>query len=80
MQYDLSIIIAHFRPKDLENNPLIKTINEINNQKNQYEIEIIIADDGSLYNYPFQENYSTINNSVHQTGRCQLEPLLTPLE
>lgn len=62
MQYDLSIIIAHFRPKDLENNPLIKTINEINNQKNQYKIEIIIADDGSLYNYPFQENYSTINN------------------
>ena len=62
MQYDLSIIIAHFRPKDLENNPLIKTINEINNQKDKYKIEIIIADDGSLYNYPFQENYSTINN------------------
>ena len=62
MQYDLSIVIAHFRPKDLENNPLIKTINEINNQKDKYKIEIIIADDGSLYNYPFEENYSTINN------------------
>jgi hypothetical protein len=62
MRCDLSIIIAHFKPEDLTNNPLIKTINEINNQKEQYKIEIIIADDGSLYDYPFKENYSTISS------------------
>ena len=62
MQYDLSIIIAHFKPRDLTGNPLIKTITEINNQKDQYKIEIIIADDGSLYDYPFEENYSSIGS------------------
>ncbi len=62
MQYDLSIIIAHFKPKNLINNPLIKTISEINNQKDQYKIEIIIADDGSLYDYSFKKNYSTISS------------------
>ena len=62
MKYDLSIVIAHFKPKELINNPLIKTISEINNQKNQFNIEIIIADDGSLYDYSFEKNYSIKNN------------------
>ena len=60
MNYDLSIIIAHFKPLNLIENPLIKTIDEINNQKDQYNIEIIIADDGSLYNFSFDdENVNT---------------------
>ena len=62
MKYDLSIVIAHFKPKELINNPLIKTISEINNQKNQFNIEIIIADDGSLYDYSFEKNHSIKNN------------------
>tara|TARA_B100001142_G_scaffold113394_1_gene115463 strand:+ start:5688 stop:6521 length:834 start_codon:yes stop_codon:yes gene_type:complete len=61
MQYDLSIIIAHFKPRDLISNPLIKTISEINNQKGEYKIEIVIADDGSLYDYPFEKKYSSIS-------------------
>tara|TARA_B100001996_G_scaffold264342_1_gene206230 strand:- start:4527 stop:5360 length:834 start_codon:yes stop_codon:yes gene_type:complete len=61
MQYDLSIIIAHFKPRDLIGNPLIKTINEINNQKGECKIEIIIADDGSFYDYPFEKKYSSIS-------------------
>ena len=38
---DLSIIIAHYMPIDSEKiNPLIKTLESINNQKNNYNIEI----------------------------------------
>ena len=60
MNYNLSVIIAHFRPLNLIENPLIRTINEINNQKNHYNIEIIIADDGSSYNFSFDdENVNT---------------------
>ena len=55
MNYDLSIIIAHFKPLNLIENPLIKTISEINNQKDKYNIEIIIADDGSFHNFSFDK-------------------------
>jgi len=60
MNYDLSIIIAHFKPLNLIENPLIKTISEINNQRDKYNIEIIIADDGSFHNFSFdKENINT---------------------
>ena len=60
MNYDLSIIIAHFKPLNLIENPLIKTISEINNQIDKYNIEIIIADDGSFHNFSFdEENVNT---------------------
>ena len=50
MKTDLSIIISHYAP-DLTKfqNPLLKTIEEIENQKFNCNIEVIIADDGSQY-------------------------------
>lgn len=60
MTYDLSIIIAHFKPENLLDNPLLKTINEINQQKKEYKVEVTIADDGSFYNYSFLDNCSRI--------------------
>ena len=61
MKYDLSIIIAHYNPSDKNDiiNPLIKTIESINSQKNNHKIEIIIADDGSAYTNDLIEYYST---------------------
>ena len=47
MNYDLSIIISHYLPENLNTiNPIIKTLDKINEQKKQFKIEIIIADDG----------------------------------
>ena len=61
MKNDLTIIIAHYLSKNCELvNPLIKTINEISKQKNRYNIEVIIADDGSDYSNEITENYSKI--------------------
>lgn len=60
MTYDLSIIVAHFKPENLLDNPLLKTINEINHQKKEYKVEVTISDDGSFYNYSFLDNYSRI--------------------
>ena len=39
-------------------NPLIKTLESINSQKNNYNIEIIIADDGSDYTNDIINNFS----------------------
>ena len=59
MKYDLSIIIAHYMPDSNENiNPLIKTLELINDQKSNYDIEIIIADDGSKYTENIKDNFS----------------------
>ena len=56
---DLSIIIAHYLPLDNKKlNPLIKTLESINNQKNNYNIEIIIADDGSDYTKDIIDSFS----------------------
>ena len=56
---DLSIIIAHYLPSDNARlNPLIKTLESINSQKNNYNIEIIIADDGSDYANDIINNFS----------------------
>ena len=56
---DLSIIIAHYLPSDNARlNPLIKTLESINSQKNNYNIEIIIADDGSDYTNDIINNFS----------------------
>ena len=49
---DLSIIIAHYNPANHPNclNSFHKTLAKISAQKKKYSIEIIIADDGSIYN------------------------------
>ena len=60
MTYDLSIIVAHFKPENLLDNPLLKTIYKINQQKKEYKVEVTISDDGSFYNYSFLDNYSRI--------------------
>ena len=60
---DLSIIIAHYMPADNDKlNPLIKTLESINSQKNNYNIEIIIADDGSDYANDIINNFSKKNS------------------
>ena len=59
MKYDLSIIIAHFKPTGSENiNPLIKTLDIIEQQKDNYNIQVIIADDGSNYTKSIIEYHS----------------------
>ena len=59
--YDLSIIIAHYLPNKLKySNPLIKTLNLIAEQKENFNIEVIIADDGSNYTKHIQSNYDKI--------------------
>ena len=59
MKNDLTIIIAHYKPKDSQLiNPLLKTLEEILKQKDGYNIEVIIADDGSYYSNNIIENYS----------------------
>tara|TARA_B000000475_G_scaffold268512_1_gene261096 strand:+ start:759 stop:1592 length:834 start_codon:yes stop_codon:yes gene_type:complete len=60
MTYDLSIIVAHFKPENLLDNPLLKTIYKINQQKKEYKVEVTISDDGSFYNHSFLDNYSRI--------------------
>jgi len=49
---DLSIIIAHYNPKNHPNSlkSFHKTLSSICNQKGKFNIEVIIADDGSLCN------------------------------
>lgn len=80
MNYDLTIVIAHFKPKDLADNPLIKTINKINQQKKEFNVEIIISDDGSLYNFSFLDDYSRIkkfkNENVYILENKKLEKFL----
>ena len=69
MKYDLSIIIAHFKPTGSGSiNPLIKTLDIIEQQKDNYNIQIIIADDGSSYTKSITECYSnkiSVNKNKH---------------
>ena len=59
MKADLTIIIAHyFSQNSVQLNPLFKTIDIIFEQKNNYNIEVIIADDGSDYSAEIINNYS----------------------
>ena len=59
MKFDLSIIITHFNPSNSnKENPLEKTLQIIDNQKSNYKIEIIIADDGSYYTKGIINQYS----------------------
>ena len=61
MKNNLSIIIAHYYPENSEyENPLIKTLETINNdyQLNK-NLEVIIADDGSSYSNTIMNDYST---------------------
>ncbi len=62
MNYDLSIIIAHFIPEKFQGkNPLIKTLDIIKDQAKNLKIEIIIADDGSFYTNDILNNFSRKN-------------------
>ena len=55
---DLTIIIAHYNPKNLtEKNPIFKTLEIIKKQAHN-NIEIIIADDGSDYSSNIINDYS----------------------
>ena len=59
MNYDLSIIISHFIPENFQSkNPLLKTLDIINKQTQNLNIEIIIADDGSSYTSNILNNFS----------------------
>ena len=65
---DLSIIIAHYDP---ENHPTCidffqRTLNSIIEQKESYNIEIIIADDGSFSNKKLVE---ISNSQIDQNGK-----------
>ena len=63
MKKDLSIIIAHYRPNSDLENPLNKTISIIEKQKLNYNIEVIIADDGSDYTKNIITNNSKVINA-----------------
>ena len=80
MTYDLSIIVAHFKPENLLDNPLLKTINEINHQKKEYKVEVTISDDGSFYNHSFLDNYSRIkkidNKNIYILENKELKDFL----
>ncbi len=59
MKNDLTIIIAHYLPENNQSiNPLIKTLANICKQMSEYNIEVIIADDGSSYSKGMVENFS----------------------
>ncbi|MBI65735.1 MAG: hypothetical protein CMG64_05540 [Candidatus Marinimicrobia bacterium] len=59
MKKNLSIIIAHYNPnKDDFINPIFETLDIIENQLEDSNIEVIIADDGSYYSQNIINNYS----------------------
>ena len=59
MKKNLSIIIAHYNPnKDDFINPIFETLDIIENQLEGFNIEVIIADDGSYYSQDIINNYS----------------------
>ena len=60
MKNNLSIIIAHYYPNSSDyKNPLIKTLETINNEYQLNEnLEVIIADDGSSYSNSIVNDYS----------------------
>ena len=66
---DLSIIIAHYDPGNLPDclNSFHKTLTEISAQKLDYEIEIIIADDGSVTHQDIQSLGSPITDQDERT-------------
>ncbi len=77
MKYKLSIIIAHYCP-NIISNPLFKTLKSIKEQYFKDNIEIIIADDGSIYSQGIQNNYSdkiTIPNDKRNFYVLQNEKL-----
>ena len=81
MKYDLSIVIGHYFSSGLkELNPLFETIQKIDKQKNGYNVEVIIADDGSDYSKEIIDNYSKkikINNDLRDIYILEKEKLKT---
>ena len=61
---DLSIIIAHYDPGDYPSciESFHKTLNQIECQKGDYEIEVIIADDGSVTHQDIQSLGSPVTD------------------
>lgn len=85
--YDLSIIIAHYLPAKLKHsNPLVKTLNLIDQQKENFNIEVIIADDGSSYTKHIQSKYDEIiqNNKtdrkIYYIESNKINDLITTLK
>jgi len=68
MKYNLSIIISHYA-NDIQSNPLFKTINSINHQVKNQNVEIIIADDGSKYSEKILKKYSQ-KKIIPNDDRC----------
>ena len=68
MKYNLSIIISHYA-NDIQSNPLFKTINSINHQVKNQNVEIIIADDGSKYSEKKLKKYSQ-KKIIPNDDRC----------
>ena len=69
---DLSIIIAHYDPG---NHPTCiksfhKTLNQIESQKQDYTIEVIIADDGSVTHEDILSSGFSTSNHENQTIHC----------
>jgi hypothetical protein len=59
MKTDLTIIIAHYLSKENQLiNPLLNTLEQIDAQRDKYNIEVIVADDGSYYSHEITENFS----------------------
>ena len=79
MKNKLSIIIAHYFPKESDyDNPLQKTIEEIEKQLLGNEVEIIIADDGSSYTNQIINDYTKkieINNDSRDIYMLEGEKL-----
>ena len=69
MDNELSIIIAHYKPSSSKENPLNKTLSIIQKQKLSYNIEIIIADDGSTYTNEIIKNYSNKSKIKNDSRR-----------
>ena len=72
---DLSIIIAHYNPENHPNSlqSFHKTLSSICNQKGKFNIEVIIADDGSDYSNKIPHNYSKtikIENNTYDAIMC----------
>ena len=66
---DLSIIIAHYDPGNNASyiKSFYKTLSQIESQKGDYEIEVLIADDGSVTHQDIQSLGSPITDQDERT-------------
>ena len=66
---DLSIIIAHYDPGNHASyrESFYKTLSQIESQKGNYEIEVLIADDGSVTHQDIQSLGSPMTDPDQHT-------------